>query len=158
MVLAIEPMVNAGKPAVRGTRRRLDRGDADKSLSAHFEHTVAVTAGEPWILTAREVPFRPGSNAAGGRAKEVVRRCRRAVAQPLYAVKLDEGGSVTAHIGGGWIGISCGSCRRPRSIELSPVDIGEGGSWRRSVEQSTFDSQACRLLSTVNCHCERELP
>jgi methionine aminopeptidase len=25
-------------------------------LSAHFEHTVAVTAGEPWILTAREVP------------------------------------------------------------------------------------------------------
>ena len=28
----------------------------DSSLSAHFEHTVAVTAGEPWILTAREVP------------------------------------------------------------------------------------------------------
>jgi methionine aminopeptidase len=28
----------------------------DGSPSAHFEHTVAVTAGEPWILTAREVP------------------------------------------------------------------------------------------------------
>jgi methionine aminopeptidase len=28
----------------------------DKSLSAHFEHTVAVTANGPWVLTAREVP------------------------------------------------------------------------------------------------------
>jgi methionyl aminopeptidase len=28
----------------------------DKRLSAHFEHTVAVTAGAPLILTAREVP------------------------------------------------------------------------------------------------------
>jgi methionyl aminopeptidase len=28
----------------------------DRSLSAHFEHTVAVTADGPWILTAREVP------------------------------------------------------------------------------------------------------
>jgi len=28
----------------------------DKSLSAHFEHTVAVTAGEPWILDRAEVP------------------------------------------------------------------------------------------------------
>ena len=28
----------------------------DGSVSAHFEHTVAVTAGEPWILTARDVP------------------------------------------------------------------------------------------------------
>jgi methionyl aminopeptidase len=27
----------------------------DASLSAHFEHTVAVMAGEPWVLTAREV-------------------------------------------------------------------------------------------------------
>jgi methionyl aminopeptidase len=31
----------------------------DGSLSAHFEHTVAVTADGPWILTAREVPVAP---------------------------------------------------------------------------------------------------
>ena len=43
MVLAIEPMVNAGKPGVKVLSRRLDGGDADGSLSAHFEHTVAVT-------------------------------------------------------------------------------------------------------------------
>ena len=56
MVLAIEPMVNAGKPAVKVLGDGWTAVTKDKGLSAHFEHTVAVTAGEPWILTAREVP------------------------------------------------------------------------------------------------------
>jgi methionyl aminopeptidase len=56
MVLAIEPMVNAGKPAVKVLSDGWTAVTRDKSLSAHFEHTVAVTSGEPWILTAREVP------------------------------------------------------------------------------------------------------
>jgi methionyl aminopeptidase len=56
MVLAIEPMVNAGKAAVKVLRDGWTAVTRDNSLSAHFEHTVAVTAGEPWILTAREVP------------------------------------------------------------------------------------------------------
>jgi methionyl aminopeptidase len=56
MVLAIEPMVNAGKPAVKVLSDGWTAVTRDNSLSAHFEHTVAVTAGEPWILTAREVP------------------------------------------------------------------------------------------------------
>jgi len=56
MVLAIEPMVNAGKPAVKVLEDGWTAVTRDGSLSAHFEHTVAVTAGEPWILTAREVP------------------------------------------------------------------------------------------------------
>lgn len=51
MVLAIEPMVNAGSPGVR----QLDDGwtvvTADGSLSAHFEHTVAVTDDGPRVLT-----------------------------------------------------------------------------------------------------------
>jgi methionyl aminopeptidase len=55
MVLAIEPMVNAGKPAVKVLADGWTAVTRDTSLSAHFEHTVAVTAGEPWILTAREV-------------------------------------------------------------------------------------------------------
>jgi methionyl aminopeptidase len=53
MVLAIEPMVNAGKPAVKVLADGWTAITRDGSLSAHFEHTVAVTAGEPWILTAR---------------------------------------------------------------------------------------------------------
>jgi methionyl aminopeptidase len=56
MVLAIEPMVNAGKPAVKVLGDGWTAVTRDKSLSAHFEHTVAVTADGPWILTAREVP------------------------------------------------------------------------------------------------------
>ena len=45
MVLAIEPMVNAGKPAVKVLADGWTAVTRDKSLSAHFEHTVAVTAG-----------------------------------------------------------------------------------------------------------------
>ncbi len=56
MVLAIEPMVNAGKPAVKVLSDGWTAVTRDGSLSAHFEHTVAVTADGPWILTAREVP------------------------------------------------------------------------------------------------------
>jgi methionyl aminopeptidase len=52
MVLAIEPMVNAGGPAVR----QLDDGwtvvTADGSRSAHFEHTIAISEDGPMILTA----------------------------------------------------------------------------------------------------------
>ncbi len=55
MVLAIEPMVNAGKAAVKVLADGWTAVTRDGSLSAHFEHTVAVTAAEPWILTAREV-------------------------------------------------------------------------------------------------------
>ncbi len=55
MVLAIEPMVNAGRAAVKVLADGWTAVTRDSSLSAHFEHTVAVTSGEPWILTAREV-------------------------------------------------------------------------------------------------------
>jgi methionyl aminopeptidase len=56
MVLAIEPMVNAGKASVKVLADGWTAVTRDGSLSAHFEHTVAVTSGEPWILTARAVP------------------------------------------------------------------------------------------------------
>lgn len=51
LVLAIEPMVNAGKPAVRVLSDDWTAVTADGSDSAHFEHTVAVTKDGPWILT-----------------------------------------------------------------------------------------------------------
>jgi methionyl aminopeptidase len=56
MVFAIEPMVNAGGPAVKVLDDRWTATTVDGSFSAHFEHTVAVTANGPWILTRpREV-------------------------------------------------------------------------------------------------------
>jgi methionyl aminopeptidase len=51
MVFAIEPMVNAGKADVRVLEDRWTAVTSDGSCSAHFEHTVAVTASGPWILT-----------------------------------------------------------------------------------------------------------
>ncbi|MDX6603800.1 MAG: methionyl aminopeptidase [Solirubrobacterales bacterium] len=51
MVLAIEPMVNAGGPLVRMGDDGWAVYSEDESLAAHFEFTVAVTADEPRILT-----------------------------------------------------------------------------------------------------------
>ncbi len=53
MVLAIEPMVNAGGSATVITEDGWTAVTADGSLSAHFEHTVAVMPDGPWILTRR---------------------------------------------------------------------------------------------------------
>jgi methionyl aminopeptidase len=51
MVLAIEPMVNAGGHQVRMGSDNWAVYSADGSLTAHFEHTVAITAEGPRILT-----------------------------------------------------------------------------------------------------------
>jgi methionyl aminopeptidase len=51
MVLAIEPMVNAGGAAVRVLADNWTAVTADGTLSAHFEHMVAVTRNGPDILT-----------------------------------------------------------------------------------------------------------
>ncbi len=51
MVLAIEPMVNAGRPEMQVLRDRWTAVTKDGSYSAHFEHCVAVTANGPWVLT-----------------------------------------------------------------------------------------------------------
>ncbi len=51
MVLAIEPMVNAGSDAVRVLKDGWTAVTEDGSLSAHFEHTVAVTKDGAAILT-----------------------------------------------------------------------------------------------------------
>ena len=51
MVIAIEPMVNAGKPDVRVLRDGWTAVTNDGSMSAHFEHTVAVTDTGAKVLT-----------------------------------------------------------------------------------------------------------
>jgi methionyl aminopeptidase len=54
MVLAIEPMVNAGKPGVKVLSDGWTAVTKDGSLSAHFEHTVVVTDTGVRILTLRD--------------------------------------------------------------------------------------------------------
>ena len=51
MVLAIEPMVAAGKPATHVLSDRWTAVTSDGSIAAHFEHCVAITNNGPWILT-----------------------------------------------------------------------------------------------------------
>ena len=54
MTIAIEPMVNAGRPDVKILKDGWTVVTQDGSLSAHFEHTVLITEGEPEILTCVE--------------------------------------------------------------------------------------------------------
>jgi methionyl aminopeptidase len=56
MTLAIEPMVNVGRPAVKVLADGWTAVTRDGSLSAHFEHTVAVTKAGPLVLTRGSVP------------------------------------------------------------------------------------------------------
>ena len=60
MTLAIEPMINAGGPDVVMHADEWSISSADGSLSAHFEHTVAVTEDGPRVLTAAKRPVQAG--------------------------------------------------------------------------------------------------
>ena len=51
MVLAVEPMVNAGKPDAMVLKDKWTAVTRDGSYSAHFEHCIAVTENGPWVLT-----------------------------------------------------------------------------------------------------------
>ncbi|MBI2562328.1 MAG: type I methionyl aminopeptidase [candidate division NC10 bacterium] len=70
MVLAIEPMINAGGPEVRVLEDQWTAVTADGSLSAHFEHTVAITENGTEVLTALPacVPLRSGTDRKGALA------------------------------------------------------------------------------------------
>jgi len=57
MTLAIEPMITAGEPDVYVHADEWSISSVDESLAAHFEHTVAVTATGPRILTLAKAPL-----------------------------------------------------------------------------------------------------
>lgn len=59
MVMCIEPMVSAGRPGTRELADHWTVVTADGSLAAHFEHTIAITAGEPDVLTASGLASSP---------------------------------------------------------------------------------------------------
>lgn len=54
MTLAIEPMINLGSSAIRVLDDKWTVVTADGKASAHFEHTILVTKGEPEVLTWRK--------------------------------------------------------------------------------------------------------
>jgi methionyl aminopeptidase len=61
LVIAIEPMVNAGAARVEVLEDEWTAVTRDRSMSAHFEHTVAITPEGPWVLSrASSTPGNPG--------------------------------------------------------------------------------------------------
>jgi len=69
MVLAIEPMVNVGAPPIRVGEDNWSVFSQDGSLAAHFEHTVAITADGPRIMTPWHLEeSAKGAPAAAGAA------------------------------------------------------------------------------------------
>ena len=60
LVIAVEPMVNAGTPDVEVLDDKWTAVTKDRSMSAHFEHTIAITDEGPWVLTrASSTPGNP---------------------------------------------------------------------------------------------------
>ena len=60
LVIAVEPMVNAGAPDVEVLDDDWTAVTKDRSMSAHFEHTIAITDKGPWVLTrASSTPGNP---------------------------------------------------------------------------------------------------
>ena len=69
MILAVEPMVNAGSYAVRTLGNGWTVVTRDGRCSAHFEHTIAIVKGGCDVLTRRSPAAQGGDNsarAAGG--------------------------------------------------------------------------------------------
>ena len=64
LVIAIEPMVNAGAHEVEVLEDKWTAVTKDRSLSAHFEHTVAITDDGPWVLSRPSSS--PGNPAHAG--------------------------------------------------------------------------------------------
>jgi methionyl aminopeptidase len=61
LVIAVEPMVNAGAPEVEVLDDDWTAVTKDRSMSAHFEHTIAITDEGPWVLTRpSSTPGNPG--------------------------------------------------------------------------------------------------
>ena len=72
MVLALEPMVNVGGWRTKKHDDQWTVSTLDGSLSAHFEHTVAITDGDPEVLTLRSdeepIAVSPAVAAVGGKS------------------------------------------------------------------------------------------
>lgn len=69
LVIAIEPMVNAGTDSVEVLDDKWTAVTKDRSLSAHFEHTIAITDDGPWVLSRpNSTPGNPAHEASAATA------------------------------------------------------------------------------------------
>jgi translation initiation factor IF-1 len=132
MVLAIEPMVNMGASGVRILDDRWTAVTKDGSLSAHFEHTIAIQPdGPPRILSQIAEPICAHWSRIIRMSKEDIIEVQGTVAETLpnamFRVQLDNGHRILAHISGKmrmhFIRILPGD---KVTVELSPYDLTRG--------------------------------
>ena len=149
MVFAIEPMVNMGRPAVKVLADGWTAVTRDGSLSAHFEHTVAVTKNGPDVLTMRpstvgtslRLPglagsLDPAENRPGTMTEDDPREAEGGTIEGtvlellphgLYRVGIERQRQVTAHVPSGpgrnFIRVIVGDRVR---LRLSPRDLTRG--------------------------------
>jgi methionyl aminopeptidase len=71
LVIAVEPMVNIGGKKTKTLSDHWTQITSDGRYSAHFEHTVAMTADGPWVLTA---PPQPGEDFDDSVLREILER------------------------------------------------------------------------------------
>jgi len=121
MTLAIEPMVNMGKAAVRVLADGWTAVTRDGSLSAHFEHTVAVTKDGPLVLIEQDPREREH------RVLSVDGIVRESLPYAQYRVEIDGPRQVTASVPSGpgknFIRVLIGDRVR---LELSSRDVTRG--------------------------------
>jgi len=71
LVIAVEPMVNMGSKKTKTLSDHWTQVTSDSKYSAHFEHTIAMTANGPWVLTA---PPQPGEEFDDSVLREMLGR------------------------------------------------------------------------------------
>ncbi|HEY2881422.1 MAG TPA: type I methionyl aminopeptidase [Pirellulales bacterium] len=76
LVIAVEPMVNIGTKKTKTLPDHWTQATSDSRLSAHFEHTIAMTADGPWVLTA---PPQPGEDFDDSVLRDLLSRVHQPV-------------------------------------------------------------------------------
>ena len=159
MTLAIEPMVNAGRPGVKILNDGWTVVTQDGSLSAHFEHTVLITEGEPEILTWPEKD-----------AFEVEGVVVEVLPNRTYRVELANGHRLLAFVAGkarqSFAGLAPGDKVR---LQLSPYDLSEGRivvetkndlnmKVRASVKKLCENCKIVRRKGVIRVICTQQAP
>lgn len=85
MALAIEPLLTLGAPGTRLLADGWTVVTADGSTAAHFEHTVAITAAGPWVLTAEDGGAAAFAALAAGQVAGAAGQPAGAAGQPAGA-------------------------------------------------------------------------
>ena len=145
MTIAIEPMVNAGRPDVKILKDGWTVVTQDGSLSAHFEHTVLITDGEPEILTWPEkMP------------SELKARVIEALPNGTFRAELANGHRLTAFVAGQGEEEFCRlESRRQSEIAIDALRFERGADFGRNKNDLNMKVRASVKKLCEHCKIVR---